>query len=147
MLSEIEVLYFLLWVLFFSLQYLNLCICKAFGKSYWKHSWWWLPGESIAPKLIRKAYLCDEKNELKETIIRSISIIGSISYCSVSGTGSVLLSPPGPKSNQDDTSQVPPSPGRDSLAPRPVQTSQVTPSCAGMFISVPPALCCRLLGH
>lgn len=31
---------------FFPLQYLYLCNCKALGKSYWKPSWWWLPGES-----------------------------------------------------------------------------------------------------
>lgn len=42
----------------FSIQYLCPCICEAFGKSYWKHSWWWLPGErhSTVPKLTQKAY-------------------------------------------------------------------------------------------
>lgn len=78
----------------FSLQCLHLCICKAFGKSYWKHSWRWLPGErqSVVPKLTQKAYSCDEKNELQETMIRNISTIHGVSclQCVWNRIGSAL---------------------------------------------------------
>lgn len=79
---------------FFSLQYLHPCICNTFGKSYWKHSWWWLPGgrQSIVPKLTQKAYSSDEKNELK--LLQGLFVpYTGCPVCRVSGTRSGLLSP------------------------------------------------------
>lgn len=115
---------------FFSLQYLHPCICNTFGKSYWKHSWWWLPGgrQSIVPKLTQKAYSSDEKNELKETVARIVCTIHRLSC--LQGVWNKIgsaLSPLGPKINQAYSSQVPPSPGSGSLASHPIQTSQITP--------------------
>lgn len=50
---------------------------------------------------------------------------------------------PGPESDQDHNPQVPPSPGRVSLAARPIETSQITPvmSCHVCALYYP------LLGH
>lgn len=123
MLSEIEVLYFLLQVGFFPssiyicvpVQHLGRVIENTAGDGCCER-------DSIVPEITQTAYSCGEKNELQDTIVRNICTVHGIPclQCVWKRVGSAL-----PSRTQEQPRSHPP--GRGSLAPRPLQTPQITP--------------------